>query len=222
MTPSISLTEWYLVRDCPGISREHILEVRDRAIAQDLSPYDLALFRSIWYDYGHVSDVDVLMDNAYGWYRKTFAENAEYFTKRCIERGWIAKLTSDFLREQSEELEQKGYLIVNGLLGACGFPEDALPGIFSFTVLGAAAFHQWECTENASCWKSQSTGVDVDEMTIDFFGTTPELCRSWYSTGEMEYDEPTAIGRWCDRWWQRFESGFRVRGRFRSLENEPE
>lgn len=183
-----------------------------QVLALDLGPWELSIFKAIWYDYGQVRNIEMLERNAYGFYREIAPDEARWHTERCFEQGWIQRLDEGFVQTRHAELETGGYLMVRGLIGDHERRNEDLSGLISFTVAGAELYLRFlEQTPDSDHWAI--TYCSDDETATDVYGTSIAQCEwaIWSEPEPIRRDPPVPIGRWCDRWWQRFESGFRMR-----------
>ena len=194
--------------------REYSLRLRaERAQQLGLTAWDNAIFRVLWYEGDCSSSEENLARRAFGDYGKNWPEKARAAIHNSFESGFIHRIDSEFIASMSAELTTQGYLMPNGLLGTRN-PEEFVAdvGLISFTKAGAAICLQtWRTDSNRDfafegiagtrdCFAYGVTLEDCDAAIVPL-GEGTELHR--YST--------ESIGRWCNRWWVRHESGYRVR-----------
>lgn len=193
---------------------EHRNRFKSRASAFGLGPWELSILQAIWYGSGQVKDLDVLEWNAFGWYRDEWPDLARRYTMRCFEQGWILALTDQFLLARLSELKADGYLLARGLIGDHEYLNEETRGLISFSVAGAELYLRFlEITSDSDHWAT--TFRPDDPTATDVYGTSVEECES--AAVSLSGDPPlrrseiVPIGRWCDCWWRKFESGFYLR-----------
>lgn len=189
-----------------------------RGLSLDVSAWDAAIFEAIGYDSGYFTSDARLFEVAFGLYAVEAPETARASLQRCLEKGWIHYLTADFIRRKARELAEGGYELAHGLFGWCGDDiDDVSVGLLSFTEAGAELAKrlwapyppwEWDVRPHWAIGYSQHFRQDVA------YGETREACEeACLGSGispEVLARKMQPIGRWCDRWWNRFESGYRV------------
>ena len=216
------LAEWQMLYGFENGFDESNVYLVKHAAELGLTPWELSIFTAIHYGYGQVESKEKLADRSHGTHRN----NAKSGTaiERCFREGWIQFVTAEFEQELRQELHDGGYALVNGLFGHDALREiqgGSVAGIISFGRRGAAIWKEWGNTgsneEEPWPWHWAS-GFDPDGSSV-VYGITIEACKipleNIWNDSSFEHPftrEPVVpTGRWCDRWWQRFESGFRVR-----------
>ncbi|MDB5343394.1 MAG: hypothetical protein JWP89_1771 [Schlesneria sp.] len=180
-----------------------------------LHPYDVAIFEAIHHDYGQVEERSSLAERALGPDKRTVAEGA---VDRCFKLGWIQVITTDFENEMRDELRQGGYVLVTGLIGTELFREvigKSVAGIISFTRIGADLWNRW-CGE--STYGHYAIGYDEDQSRA-VFGESSDVAKDaalviWQNSSwshPLTREAITTSGPWCDRWWKRYQAGFKIR-----------
>lgn len=185
-------------------SDDELAKVVRRAKDLGLSARELAIFQAIWYDYGQVPSKEILAHNAFGSLEQSKVTRA---IERCFDDGFIQFVTADFLLEMKAELDAGGYLVTNSLIGS--FEENV--GLISFTRAGVDLYQKWIefVPAQAEYW---ACGLQISSP-FEIYGTSEELCISALPSDPVEFilEAPAGpIGRWCDRWWNRFERGYRL------------
>jgi len=192
---------------------EGAADFKARALAFGLGPWELSIFEAIRYDYGQVRQIDEPERCAYGFYQKLLPDEARRHTKRCFEEGWIQRLDQEFLDARRAELEAGGYLMARGLIGSDDEArDDGIVGLLSFTIPGAHLYLRF-CNRTADSEHWAMASCEDDATATDVYGTSIEQCReaASFESTPVRHEEPLPVGRWCDRWWLKFESGFRMR-----------
>lgn len=209
--------EWQLVTWGSPVTREEVASFESRAAEFRVTPWELTIFDAIWYDFGQVNSKEMLADRCFGVSKTEYPSKVKVAIERCFDEGWIQFVTAEFLNEMKAELQSGGYFISRGLIGE--FYEDhgkSIEGLISFTRRGASIFQQWigfyPQLPDLFHW---THGLDCDGRPA-IFGTTALACISAVPHGAAEENqvpdhEPVPIGRWCDRWWNRFEHGYKLR-----------
>lgn len=181
-----------------------------------LGPWEISILDAIWFDYGQVRDKQVLASTSFGRYFNQNSGKAYEAIEKCFANRWIQFLTKEFVDRMLHELTDGGYLMPRGLIGHHRQCESSV-GLISFTEEGAAVYHRWldfdPATEGHWCIGDESEGFCAA------YGTTLEACE--FPVNEsveqvIEREPAMEIGRWCDRWWNRFQQGFRIR--YRTIE----
>lgn len=207
--------EWALVTwGCPP-NWEGLARLKSHSAKLNLTPWELAIFDAIWYGHGQVIFRELLDSRAFGTASERFPEKAKAAIERCFDENWIQFLTRDFLQNMQDELETAGYLVLSGIVGS-GFENEVetAVGLISYTRRGASLSMEWlnDPPQPREHW---TFGEDANGEFV--CGTSIEHCRWALWTGPASPEDlianepPVKIGRWCDRWWDRFESGYKLR-----------
>jgi hypothetical protein len=211
--------EWQLLEGFPLWSPDVAANYESRANVLGINAWECAILQSIWYDYGQVRSKDLLADRAFGVSGTKYPSKATAAIERCFSDGFIQFLTADFLSELKTELDAGGYLQPGGLIGT--FFQDEV-GLISFTRQGAGLYQKWiEFDPDTS--EHFTIGPEVGSW-CEVYGTSEEWCRHAPPSDRDEYvlEGPTVeIGRWCDCWWNRFESGVLLRYRITNPTDMP-
>lgn len=204
MTDESYWNEWLLFESYAICSCADLADFERRATALGINAWEAAIFESIWYGHGQVPSKDLLADRAFGVFKDKTPSKAADAIERCFSEGLIHFLTAEFLLEMQAELDLGGYLQPRGLIGE---DEDEV-GLISFTRRGADLYQKWIEFDPAT---SEHWALGPQ---CEIYGTSEEWCNYALPTHPTEYviDGPAVpIGRWSDRWWNRFESGYLLR-----------
>lgn len=210
-----SIAEWKMLAGYNLMTSDEARDFRESILASGLSPWLIQIHVSLLYGYGQVREEDDFPWNAFGTFLEKFPEAAAAAVEQCWNQRWIQYLSREFLVAQQRELEAGGYEMVNGLVGNEYASLEEMEGRISFTPEGIE-FFRGRNSGNPDHWAIRV----IDRQTGEVFGTSEESCRERLELSQryegddsvqIELSEP--IGRWCDRWWNRFESGHRVRFR---------
>jgi hypothetical protein len=185
-------------------------QLAERGRQFGITAWDDAIFEAIWYDSGYIRDEESLAQVAFGFHRHDLPEVSEAAIQRCFDLGWIQVLDACFIRRMSTELATLGYLMPNGLFGLVGDEVDEqCLGLISFTESGVEFLKRWIAYDTDCHWaltQNRDAGVWMA------YGVTLEACEDamWdhLNQGEVIRHSTDRIGRWSDRWWNRFESGY--------------
>lgn len=183
-----------------------------------VTPWDLAVFDSIWHGHGQVPSTELLVDRAFGNRAIRCPDKAAESVQKCFREGWIQFLTSGFLEKMKADLDAEGYLTPTGIVDA--YNEEmgiSNVGLISFTKDGADRYLSWlNGGSSIQLREHWALGVDVDGSAA-VFGTSIDECEGAIapSYGDPEIcvalEPASKIGRWCDHWWNRFEQGYKIR-----------
>lgn len=201
------LTGW---SDC---NNEYFKAALQRVSYMDVGPWELSILEAIWFDYGQVRDKRTLASISLGRYFDQYPDKSQIAVEKCFANGWIQSLTAEFVDRKQQELIDGGYLMPNGLIGHYR-NDESLVGLISFTEPGAALYQNWLEFDPIREWH-WCIGDDAEGFCVSY-GTTLDACE--YPINEsveqvIHRESAIEIGRWCDRWWNRFEKGFRIRYR---------
>jgi hypothetical protein len=202
--------EWQLLEGWPLCSDADLAEFERTAAALGVNAWECALLESIWYDYGQVPSKTLLADRAFGIFQAKDPSKAIQAIERCFADGLIQFLTADFLLEMKAELDAGGYLQPVGLVGSATSDMDAV-GLISFTRRGVELHQKWIGFDPATS-EHWTHGPQI-HSPFEIYGTSEEWCGYALPSYPIDYalDGPAVpIGRWSDRWWNRFESGYRL------------
>jgi hypothetical protein len=217
-----TLDEWQMLYGFDdGFSDSNRLLVQSTT-EPGLTAWELSIFQAIHYGYGQVEQTEVLARYSHGGH-ETDPKSAAAI-QRCFDEEWVQIVTTEFETEMRRELGDGEYFIPNGLFGHSILHEiqgRSVAGIISFGRRGAALWNAWgkqEETENDPWGGHWACGYDPDGGSV-LYGQTVELCKNMLSEifAESSFKHPftrepiVPVGCWCDRWWQRFERGYRVR-----------
>lgn len=197
--------EWCLLEGNSSVTDEEADNLHREAAQLGVNAWELSILEAIWYRYGQVESKELLADRAFGRSAARDPKSANAAIERCFEKSLIHFLTAEFLQGMRDELRLGGYLMPLGLIGSgsefYGFSDE---GTISFTRSGASLFQTWIGFDTKiDHW---ADGFHSDG-TRAIYGTSIYACKM--TSG---WEEPAiAVGPWCDRWWNRFESGFRMR-----------
>lgn len=192
------------------------------SIAQGFGPWEYAVFHSIEFDYGQVKTVDELIQRAFGRWFERNPTRAMQAIDRCFDSGWIQFLTAEFLERKQRELDEAGYLITSS--GFIGFHyKDTLPiGYVSFGEAGAKVWRRWHDSISQD-GPSLDHAFRVEDGVEFVYGATSEACH-WildeWPTPVLHRGEPIEVGRWCERWWNLYERGYKVSFSAEPLESD--
>lgn len=195
-------------------NREVTREALDRVADSGIGPWEISILEAIWYDYGQVESEQQLTQRAFPSHSKKYPDKAAAAIKKCFAEDWIQILTVNFLDHMHQELVDEGYLMPNGLIGQEYLTEISPVGLISFTKSGASLYRRWVEFDPVGEWHFCVVG-DTNGFGASY-GTTLDACE--YSIEDdhlkiIEREPPIRIGKWCNRWWNRFESGFKIRFR---------
>jgi hypothetical protein len=194
-------------------SADEVAEFERRRAELDIGPWELTIMESIWYDYGQVASREEFIKLSLGTYLNDNPKVAMAALERCFAEGWIEFLTAEFVAEMAQELNRGGYLTPRGLIGLESSDADCI-GRVSFTRAGAKLFMQF--------WRIDPESEDPNHWCIAdwrrsdgwrwVYGTSLDAIEMALSCSTvLVRHPPEPVGRWCDRWWQRFECGLRMR-----------
>ncbi len=218
------LNEWrsYFWNDTP--TDDVLAAEAARASKLGIGPWELHVFESIWYGHGQVLSKELLADRAFGIYASEYPMQTAAAIRRCFAEDWVQFLTRDFLDAMAKELVEEGYLTPSCLIGfydTQSFGDTTNPvGVISFTRRGASLYLKWLGLGPDSLNSDHLALADNDDGTMTAYGTSVAACESAFDADAdriVEQSDPEAIGRWCDRWWLRFESGYRITVRMREV-----
>lgn len=213
MSARSHLEDWTRFFECSGRSSDELAEDAVRAAQKGLTAWDVAIFESIWYGHGYTFDLEWLGKLSFGNYGDENPQVAAAAIQRCFDRRWIQVLDVPFITQKAAELSALGTLLPKGLFG---FPNDSDPehscGLISFTPAGVDLYKSlWLIKSDIGHWAIELTEGDLYRI----YGTTLDECEVAISGGSFR-DRGVArhatetIGPWCDRWWNLFDSGYRV------------
>lgn len=213
MSAGSQLEEWTRFFEYWGHSPEQLAEDASRAAQKGLTAWDIAIFESIWYGYGSTSDQKSLGELAFGCYGDENPQAAAVAIQRSFDRRWIQVLDTPFITQKAAELSSRGTLLPNGLFGVANDsdPEHSC-GLISFTPAGVDLY-------KSLLPHNSDIGHRAIELTegglYRAYGTTLDECEvpisDDYFRGRVVARRATeTIGPWCDRWWNLFDSGYRV------------
>lgn len=206
--------EWELLEAIePGIQSVSGEQLRIAREA-NLGAWEFAIFEAIWYGFGQERTKEILAQRAFGIFLERNPNRAWSAIEKCFDEGFVQFLTPDFLDRMWQELLNSGYLVLNDAVENCVSRDDAI-GRISFTEKGADFYRRWL----GGVKHHLAAGPDEQDGWKVAYGTTIEECeREVYSEYDLNdgiettaMDPPVKIGRWCDCWWRRFESGYRIR-----------
>ncbi|WP_339747066.1 hypothetical protein [uncultured Rubinisphaera sp.] len=207
--------EWELLEGYEFQSEQSLERWKTAANKLGLTAWDLAVFESIWYEYAQVQSLARFKRYCFGGYEKKYPEQANMTVERIFANGWVQYLDADFVSSKSQELRREGYELVNGLIGRHErdrWNRDQIWGLISYTEKGINLYRQWEPFD-ASSHEDPGHYAFAIMKTGQFvvYGTTLEAClRALNHKTVRKSSSPETIGRWCDRWWNKFESGVRI------------
>ena len=214
--------EWELMEFFSCYTEVVLAEITARATELGVGPWELAILESIQYDFGQVPSKEMLANRAFGCFEEKNPFRAKEAIERCFDEGLVQFLTRDFLDAMAKELVEEGYLTPNGLIGSyydeSGDDTTNPVGLISFNRCGASLYLQWlgigpdapdidhwAWGENEDGW-STAYGTSIASLEVPLDGVADRI---------VDREAPAIIGRWCDRWWRRFENGYQVRVRLR-------
>ena len=200
------LEAWYFWNDA---DRARIVEL-SKSIGLD--PWTLSILDSMWYGHGSAHSTVILGRNAFGRYASNFPDLAHRAISRSFREGLVHFLLPPFIREIRSELESANYLMPQGLIGERDARDEDLVGSISFTRIGATQYMEWLslCFPRASNDHWCCDGEFGESGFV--YATTAEACHEGVSgSDDLRTGQPVPVGRWCDRWWNRFETGYRMR-----------
>ena len=208
-----TLDDWVGIENITGYSIDELREKLRSVSETGLGPGEVSILEAIWHEYGQVESEQLLARYSFGIYLESNRDRAFAAIDKCFTQGWIQFITNHFCDQMRCELIDGGYLILTGLFGP-NYLVDPL-GLISFTKRGAALYQRW--IDYYSPIDEVHCSLIVNSNGFHtIYGTTVQACRNVIS-GEFEYlieeESPIRIGRWCDRWWNRFEQGFQIRFR---------
>jgi hypothetical protein len=196
-----------------GLNSTNIVDAQ-RAHDLGLHPYDVSMFQAIHYDYGQVTTREELACVSFIAPSSSIAETA---VERCFRQGWIHVVTPEFEQELRDELRTGGYVLVAGLFDREKLREirgESVAGIISFTRQGAEIWKQWMGYNGGGEWV---VGYDEEQAPAAYGINVSEVKDGFEQVWEhASFNHPftrsglTAVGRWCNRWWRRFETGFKI------------
>lgn len=210
MTDESYWNEWQLFEGYAICSCADLTDFERCATALGINAWEAAIFESIWYGHGQVSSKDLLADRAFGIYQAKNPSKATQAIDRCFADGLIQFLTADFLLAMKTELDAGGYLQPGGLVGAAENDMDAV-GLISFTRRGVDLYQKWIEFDPATS-EHWAIGPQI-HSPFEIYGTSEEWCAHALPAYPIDYvlnGPAVQIGRWSDRWWNRFESGYRL------------
>jgi len=204
-----------LIEGCNNDNKDLFRKELERVRETGLGPWEISIMEAIWYDYGQVDNKQLLASNAFGVYLDKNTARAFAAIEKCFAEGWIHFLTTEFLEQIHQELVDGGYLIPNGLIGQGPSIDPHGQGLISYTKRGADLYHRWLNFDPADsvghwCVVRGTDGFDIA------YGTTLEESQCPIELDMervIDMEPPIQIGRWCDRWWNRFERGYHIRYR---------
>ena len=197
---------------CPDDNkrREYYRQKLARVSDTGLGPWEISIFDAIWFDYGQLRTKEELARRAFPIHLDKHPTKAFAAIEKCFSAEWIQFLTVDFLDRMQRELADSGYLIPKGLVG-----HESPIGLISFTHSGASLYQRWIEFDPAAPDAEHWCVADDTNGFYAAYGTTVDQCEFPINESEsvVEREPAVQIGRWCDRWWNRFERGFRIRYR---------
>lgn len=208
--------DWCGLSDLIWISKDSLRSVAEREQQYGITAWDSAIFHALWYLGAFCRSEESLVHMAFDTHGRKWPEKATAAVRRSFDRGWIQTIDSEFNTRMTLELTTQGYLMPNGLLGLRK-PMNLGTGVglISFTTSGAELCQRaWEVDTNRDwtvdgivgtndCFAYGVTLEDCDDAILASNDRCMEMDLHRYSTEK--------IGRWCNRWWMRYESGYRVR-----------
>ncbi|HCS55586.1 hypothetical protein [Rubinisphaera sp.] len=183
-----------------------------------LNPWDLTIFDSIWYSHGQGTSLEFLSERSFGNSQHQYPDQVKRSIERVFTKGWLQFLDVAFVDRMTQHLNREGYEIVDGLIGTYERDDDSkgLEGVISFTEDGAAIYKCWfsDLWPDKQFVKERDEHWAIAELTDDqyvVYGETLEACqRALQHRAVKKASSPETVGRWCDRWWNKFESGVRI------------
>ncbi len=216
---SIEATEWddwCGLNQGNGIDEESLRLCAEREQQLGVTAWDNSIFYALWHLSEWCRSEESLIYMAFDTHGKKWPQKATAAVRRAFDRGWIQTIDAEFITRMTLELTTLGYLMPSGILGLRK-PEDFATdiGLISFTRAGAELCKQsWEGDSDRDwtldgivgtrdCYAYGVTLEDCDDAIFAVNDRHLEMDLHRYSTER--------IGRWCNRWWKRHESGYRVR-----------
>jgi hypothetical protein len=197
--------EWCLLEGISSVTDEQADNLHREAAQLGVNAWELSILEAIWYSFGQVKSKELLADRAFGTFAARDPKKANAAIESCFGKSLIHFLTADFLQGMKDELRSGRYLMPRGLIGSGseihGFSDE---GRISFTRTGASLFQEWIGFDPKH--EHWAIGVDCDGAPA-IYGTSIYACQM---PGCWPFEPAVAVGPWCDRWWTRFESGFRM------------
>lgn len=191
-----------------GFDPEDDQKIIDKAAIYGWTGWELTDFDAIWYGQGQGKDRDFLARNAFGLFVRRNPQAIESTIDRCFREGWIQYLTSGFILEMQQEIQHGGYLTPNGLFGEKLMNELKMVDHISFTRMGVSMYMDFFDSLRPMPRSSHTVMRVVGDTSYTYTTSLKECVHSKEIPPDCEVE---SIGRWCDRWWQRFESGYCIR-----------
>lgn len=202
--------EWLIYDSYRMYSHADIAALERRGTMLGLNAWEALILESIACGFGQVPSMELLTDRAFGTSQEKNSSKATQAIERCFGDGFIQFLTADFLLEMKAELDAGGYLQPSGLVGSFENDIDSV-GLISFTHQGVDLYHKWVEFDPATS-EHWTLGPQICSP-YEILATSEEWCMSALPSHPFEYvlEGPAVpIGRWSDRWWNRFERGWRL------------
>lgn len=200
----------------PFTTEEIREERRPIELRHGASPWELSILEAIWFGFGMVPRCE-LGERCHGIYQSQFPRESQRGVDRCFENEWVQVIAPEFIQQMKSELEAGGYLITGGLFDSSTCDEQCI-GLAHFTRKGLGLYREWSgpshsnvdefwtsVREPGSVWAIYANSLEAFQKSLEEYTQPFELIEA-----------PRSIGRWCSRWWNRFERG--VVARIRTTE----
>lgn len=220
-----------------SVDAPYVQERAERGRQLGISAWDYQVLDSFACPCGSQFDEKYLTSHSFGHHGEEQPELAAKSIRRCLEMGWIQRMNQEQIRQLHQELVESGYAMPKGLFGNEGDAEyDWTRGQMTFTPLGWKTIEEfWSSSSEATKgsdkkWLSCGRGhedefivygasMDAIALATEFYEEDAELLATYLAEQGIPWPDDSGpkllelkpSGRWCDRWYQRFESGYRAR-----------
>lgn len=220
-----------------SVDAAYVQERAERGRRLGISAWDYQVLGSFDCPCGSQFDEKYLTGHSFGSHGEEHTELAARSIQRCLEMGWIQWMNQEQIRQLHRELVESGYAMPKGLFGTEGDEgRDWARGQMTYTALGLKITEEFwagssEATNGSdkkwiSCgWADEDEfivyGASMDAITVatEFYEEEAESLATYLAEQGIPWPDDSGpkllelkpSGRWCDRWYERFESGYRAR-----------
>lgn len=205
-------------RDWREQHRENCEQLEKFGHEHEIDAWMMAIFDSLLCPCGEIWDEAKLSQHSFGDHAAEQPELATQAIQRCFDAGWIRCLNEQQILELYESLQSQSFAMPCGLFGFAGdWQSERITSQMTFTEAGAKLANRIKAIDYSQHWCSMPGETKEETLiyanSIEAIDDAIQGCS--YGCDVISVTDPVPSVRWCDRWWNRFESGFMVRCRMR-------